>query len=109
MEEQDQQYITDNFSRIADICAKIQAEIAVEVTKEQPELLEWANELASGPEEKVMEAMNRQLSNLINATPLACLYGTNLITTLISIHSELTGDQTIINAIRKNNDEHHQM
>lgn len=103
MEKEDQDYIIEHFPRIAAITAEIQAEIAMRVSKDQPELLDWASAVSQGPEEKAMEIMNQQLSGVINTMPLACLYGTNLITTLVSVHSEMTGDPTLINAIRENN------
>lgn len=103
MEKADRDYIKEHFPRIAHITAVIQSEIAMKVSKDNPELLDWCSQLAQGPEEVAMETMNRQLSGVVNAMPLACLFGTNLLTTLVSVHSEMTGDMTILDAIHHNN------
>ena len=104
MEESDREYIKEHFSRISSIAAVIQSEIAIAIKDTNPEIIEYSKDLADGPEDKVMEAMNQQLSGVVNTMPLACIYGTNLITTLLSVHSEMTGDTTIIDAINKNNE-----
>ena len=54
-----------------------------------------------GPENIMMDKMNRATLGFISQMPLATLNSVNLFMNLIAHHSEITGDKTLVNILRK--------
>jgi len=79
-----------------------QAEIVNELLKSE-EVMKVAKDLVNQPEHRLLELLDTRIDQFIGALVTADIAGINLITSVISRHSEITQNSTIADAIEAMN------
>lgn len=92
------------FNEAAAFFGQVQKEIAAAMLISSAELREETSRKLQMPDHAIIREIDDALLQVIKVMPLASMYGCNLFTTLASMHSQMTEDQTIKTLITMNDE-----
>ena len=97
---ENEESLTALLEAMSELTSDIQGDISYHLIKHK-QVFDQVDKDNNGPENIMMEKMNRATLGFVSQMPLATLNSVNLFMNLLAYHSEITGDQTLVNILRK--------
>ena len=91
---------TARLEEMSELTSDIKGDISYHLIKHK-QVFDQLEKDNNGTENIMMEKMNKATLGFVSQMPLATLNSVNLFMNLLAYHSEITGDQTLVNILRK--------